>query len=82
MPTLTVFHHKGKVENGTEFAYFLLDPPKRDFKYTCKADFVVSIVHVSGPKGQMSIELGYVLNSLIINVEGIVNKFKIAKSER
>jgi hypothetical protein len=64
----------GPVESGAEFAWFTIDPPKRNMNYNYEAFFVVSIAHSAGPSGRTFGELGYILEILIAEVKRIVEQ--------
>jgi hypothetical protein len=66
-------YHPGTVESGAEFAWFTMQPPKRDVDYKYEATFVVSVTHSAGPSGRTTGELGYVLEILIAEVRRIVD---------
>jgi hypothetical protein len=68
-------YYSGPIKSGTEFAYFILTPPKRDVHYEYKATFVVSIAHSAGPSGRTFGELAYLLEIIITEVRRIVESF-------
>lgn len=66
-------YHPGPIESGAEFAWFTMEPPKRDVDYHYEATFVVSVAHAAGPSGRTVGELGYLLEILIAEVRRIVD---------
>jgi hypothetical protein len=74
LPSFKLFHHSGAIESGAELAYVMFTPPKPDVNCKYEATIVISIAHPAGPSGRTTGELIYILEVLIEEVRGIVDR--------
>lgn len=62
-----------RLEEGTEIAWFTIDPPQPNVQFEHKALIVITIGHVPGPSGDGRTEAPLVINSLTNEVRNVID---------
>ena len=62
-----------RLEEGTEIAWFTIDPPQPNVQFEHKALIVITIGHVPGPSGDGRTEAPLVIDSLTNEVRNVID---------
>jgi hypothetical protein len=61
------------VKDGTEVAFFTINPPQPDVQYDFEVSLCITVTHIPGPTGLHVTALLVVLNSLVREIKRIIN---------
>ena len=71
-------YFRGAIKEGTEIAWFTIDPPDAEMEYECENTLVIVIGHNAGRSGETLTEVVAVLEWLVSEVPAVITQISIA----